>query len=188
MSAGKNKRDAGDEISAEKIDESGDLNELVEKLAAEREKLCAEAEKNLEEIKNLTDDAARARADFYNYRTRVERERDRDRKMAAEHAVMSLLPVLENIERIAEAVEEKDDQLHKGIVMVAKQFLDALCSLGLEPICTDGDFDPSVHEAVAVCAVDESRDGAVTACIAKGYKLAGKVIKAAQVQVGKAGE
>lgn len=128
---------------------------------------------------------ARGRADFYNYRTRVERDRERDRKLAAEHAVSELLPVLENLERVCDSVD-KESQVYKGITMVAAQFSSVLCGLGLEQICTDGEFDPNMHEAVVMEPVnDESQDGLIIGTLRKGYRLAGRVIRAAQVRVGK---
>lgn len=159
---------SGDEL----VKEEG--GELTEELTAARE-----------EIKNLNDQIARAHADFFNYRTRVERDRERDRKLAAEQAVTELLPVLENLERICDSTE-KGSQLHKGISMVAGQFATALCGLGLEQICTDGEFDPNMHEAVMLQPVEEeSHDGLILETLRKGYRLAGRVIRAAQVSVGK---
>lgn len=156
-----------------------------DELMAEREKLIGELAAAEAEIKNLGDQMARVRADFYNYKTRVERDRERDRKLAAEQAVTELLPILENLERICDSVE-KDSQLHKGISMVSSQFMSVLCGLGLERICTEGEFDPNVHEAVLTQPVeDESRDGFILNTLRNGYKLAGRVIKAAQVSVGK---
>lgn len=155
-----------------------------EELLDESEKLVAERAAAEEKIKNLNDQIARAHADFYNYRTRVERDRERDRKLAAEQAITELLPVLENLERICDSTE-KDSPLHKGISMVASQFSAVLCGLGLEQICTDGAFDPGVHEAVMMQPVEESKDGLIQSTLRKGYKLAGRVIRAAQVSVGK---
>lgn len=162
----------GDEISAEE-------------LLAERNSLLAEKSAAEEEIKSLVEENARARADFYNYRTRVERDRDRDRKLAAEQAISELLPVLENLERVCDSVD-KESQVYKGIMMVAAQFSSVLCGLGLEQICTDGEFDPNMHEAVVMEPVDdESKDGLIVGTLRKGYRLAGRVIRAAQVRVGK---
>ena len=155
-------------------------------VCAERDKLLEEAEKNKEEIKNLTEDAARARADYYNLRTRVERDRERDKKLASEKSVELLLPVFENLERICGAVEDRESNLYKGVSMVAKQFMEAMSHLGLEQISTDGPFDPSVHEAVSMEPIeDEAKDGHVIGALRKGYKLAGRVIRAAQVRVGR---
>lgn len=162
----------GDEISAAE-------------LLAERDSLLAEKLAAEEKIKSLVEENARGRADFYNYRTRVERDRERDRKLAAEHAVSELLPVLENLERVCDSVD-KESQVYKGITMVAAQFSSVLCGLGLEQICTDGEFDPNMHEAVVMEPVnDESQDGLIIGTLRKGYRLAGRVIRAAQVRVGK---
>lgn len=168
-----------------KEDNQCERTPCADELIAEREKLIGEMETAQAEIKSLGDQVARTRADFYNYRTRIERDRERDRKLAAEQAITELLPVLENLERICDSVE-KDSQLHKGISMVAGQFMSVLCGLGLERICTEGEFDPNVHEAVLTQSVeDESKDGFVLNTLRNGYKLAGRVIKAAQVSVGK---
>lgn len=162
----------GDEISAAEF-------------LAERDSLQAEKSAAEEKIKNLVEENARARADFYNYRTRVERDRERDRKLAAEQAISELLPVLENLERVCDSVD-KESQVYKGITMVAAQFSSVLCGLGLEQICTDGEFDPNMHEAVVMEPVDdESQDGLIIGTLRKGYRLAGRVIRAAQVRVGK---
>lgn len=165
-------------------DMPGDETPAAE-LLAERDSLLAEKSAAEEKIKNLTEENARARADFYNYRTRVERDRERDRKLAAEQAISELLPVLENLERVCDSVD-KESQVYKGITMVAAQFSSVLYGLGLEQICTDGEFDPNMHEAVVTEPVDdESQDGLIIGTLRKGYRLAGRVIRAAQVRVGK---
>lgn len=162
-------------------DETEDLCEI--------NKLIEEAEKNKEEIRCLTEEVARARADFYNYRTRVERDREKDRKFAAEKSIDLLLPVFENLERVCMAVEDRESGLYKGVSMVTKQFFDAMLSLGLHQIETEGEFDPSLHEVVSIEEVEEKeKDGHILAVVRKGYKLAGRVIKAAEVKIGKYNE
>ena len=68
--------------------------------------------------------------------------------------------------------------------MITKQFFESMQNLGLEEIDAEGKFDPSLHEAVMMEATDdEEADGKITAVFRKGYKLAGRVIRAAQVKV-----
>ncbi|MEG1641630.1 MAG: nucleotide exchange factor GrpE [Synergistaceae bacterium] len=145
--------------------------------------------KKIEEIetklKEATEEAARARADYYNLRTRVERDREKDKKLAAERAVDLLLPVYENLERVCEAVEDRESNLYKGVSMVTKQFFGAMTTLGLEEISAEGAFDPSCHEAIMMQETDEEeKDGKIVDVFRKGYKLAGRVIRASQVRVG----
>ena len=174
-------------------------NEQIEKtartLSADEEKKFSEnnneellkmTEDMKKEIKSLTEEAARARADYYNLRTRVERDRERNCKLAAEKSIEELLPVFENLERICCAIEDEESNLYKGMVMITKQFYKALENLGLEYIETEGAFDPSVHEAVSMEPLgDKSKDGCIIGTLRKGYKLAGRIIRAPQVRVGK---
>jgi molecular chaperone GrpE len=139
-----------------------------------------------EEADALKEEAARAKADLYNYRARVERDRKRDRELAAENAVMSLLPVMDNLERALEAESDKDSSMYKGISMVQRQFFSALQGLGLKVIETSGAFDPALHDAIATVDVDDDeRDGTVAEVFHKGYMLGDKVLQAAKVKVGR---
>lgn len=150
------------------------------------ENLLEIIEKMKNEIKNLTEEAARARADYYNLRTRVERDREKNCKLAAERSIEELLPVFENMERVCCAVEDEESNLYKGMSMITKQFYKALENLGLENIETEGAFDPAVHEAVSIEPVDDrSKDGCIIGTLRKGYRLAGRVIRAPHVRVGK---
>jgi len=174
-------------------------NERIEKtelnLSADEERKSSESsheellkmtEDMKKEIKLLTEEAARARADYYNLRTRVERDRERNCKLAAEKSIEELLPVFENLERICCAVEDEESNLYKGMVMITKQFYKALENLGLEYIETEGAFDPSIHEAVSMEPLnDKSKDGCIIGTLRKGYKLGGRIIRAPQVRVGK---
>lgn len=171
----------------------GDTAELDEEalraLFEAAQKRLGELEAENEKLKNeaalLKDAAARSRADYFNLRTRTEREREMNAKLAAEDAIKNLMPVFENLGRVSGAIAEKESSLAKGISMVIKQFAESMCKLGLEFIPTEGDFDPSVHEAVGMAEVDDpALDGKITDTISIGYKIAGRVIKAPQVRVG----
>jgi molecular chaperone GrpE len=154
----------------------------AEALAESRKKLLEEMEKELAE-KN--EESARFRADFHNFRQRTERDAARLRELAAERAVTLLIPVLDNLDR-AIAAAQADDPLLKGVSMVRKQFFGALQELGVSVITCDGAFDPAVHEAVALVPVqDPARDGQIVQELQKGYLLGGKVLRAAQVHVGR---
>lgn len=166
--------------------EQKDWKKLYDEAGAQIKSLSAEAEKAKNEIKDLTEEAARARADYYNLRTRVERNRERDSKLAAEKSVNELLPIFENLERICGSLEDKSGNLFRGVSMVTKQFSETMQHLGLEQIPTEGKFDPALHEAVSLEHVDDKeKDGMIVGALRKGYKLAGRVIRAPQVRVGK---
>ena len=151
-----------------------------------QENLLEIIEKMNQDIKTLTEDAARARADYYNLRTRVERDREKNCKLAAERSIEELLPVFENLERVCCAIDDEESNLYKGMTMITKQFYKALENLGLERIDTEGEFDPSVHEAVSIEPVAAaSKAHCIIGTLRKGYRLAGRIIRAPQVRVGK---
>ncbi|MDR1020916.1 MAG: nucleotide exchange factor GrpE [Synergistaceae bacterium] len=163
--------------------DEADCAENGEEEQGKLRKLLEEARSDAE---GYRDEAARAKADFYNYRTRVERDRARDRALAAEGAADALIPVLDNLDRTLQAVPDKESPLYKGVSMVQRQFFAALQNLGLEVIGTDGRFDPSLHEAVMVVDTEEaSDDGKVLEELHRGYKLGDKVLRAAQVKIGR---
>lgn len=155
---------------------------------AEIRKLSQALEEKKQEAESFKEEAARAKADFYNYRTRVERDKTRDRVLAAEGTVDALLPVLDNLDRTMQAVADKESPLSKGVAMVQKQFFAALQNLGLQVIDTSGPFDPAEHEAMMVVDVpNDADDGKILEELHRGYKLGEKVLRAAQVKVGKKG-
>lgn len=172
-----------DHIRAEEKAEKTVAGEKKDDMITALEKKITELQ---EEVSQYKDEAQRAKADFYNYRTRVEKDRSRDRVLAAERAVDSLLPVLDNLDRTLQAVPDKDSALFKGVAMVQRQFFGAMQALGLQVIDASGAFDPAVHEAMMVVDVtDEGEDGMVLEELHRGYKLGDKVLRAAQVRVGK---
>jgi len=154
--------------------------------AAGEDSLEAELEASRLEAERYKDEAARAKADFYNYRTRVERDRAKDRILASENAVTELLPVLDNLERALGAEPDKDSSMYKGILMVQRQFFGVMQNLGLKVIEANGMFDPALHEAVMTSdAGPDEEDGGIASVLGIGYMLGDKVLRAARVNVAR---
>lgn len=176
--------EAFSEAEAQEVSEEEKQPE-VESLLTERDELKREIEELKNEIEELKNEVARSRADFYNFRMRVEKNHERDRVRAAEKVVELLIPVLDNLDRILETVQ--DESLMKGISMVQKQFLEALIKIGVKPVVSEGClFDPSLHEAMGVEEVEEAElDGKVINELQRGYTLGGKVIRPARVRIGR---
>lgn len=101
----------------------------------------------------------------------------------------ALLPVLDNL-NLAISASEKDpslDHLRDGVIGTARSFEQALMSVGVEPIASVGAvFDPELHEAVDMIAVDPENDGRIVAEYSKGYRFGDRLLRPARVQVGKA--
>lgn len=131
------------------------------------------------------DDLRRVAADFENYRKRTQREMAAMVERASERVIRQVLPVLDSFEA-ALAVEPKTETEEKLLVGIRNTYdllLDVLVKEGLEPIETwDAPFDPTVHEAV-VTTGEGTGTLRVTQDLRRGYKLHGKVLRAALVAV-----
>jgi molecular chaperone GrpE len=79
------------------------------------------------------------------------------------------------------------EALVRGVELARKRFLDALATSGVERFGEVGvPFDPNEAEALRVDPVPAAeRDGTVTEVLRPGYRLGGRVLRAARVAVGR---
>ena len=67
--------------------------------------------------------------------------------------------------------------------MIYENFMETMSKLGVEQIAAEGDFDPSIHQAVQQVQSDELESGKIAATFQKGYKIGNKIIRFAMVAV-----
>jgi molecular chaperone GrpE len=138
----------------------------------------------------LYDRLLRTTAEFDNYRKRNERERRELSDSVTADVVRDLLPAVDDLERaLAVPVDsEAAASYRRGVELIHRQLLDVLRRRGVEPIESIGkDFDPNWHEAVAHDpAAGGVRDGEITGELRRGYRIGQRLLRPAQVKVGKA--
>ena len=142
-----------------------------------------------EELLSVKDKALRDAAEMENYKKRLRADKESAVKFANEALIKDLLDPLDNFSRAVEAAGSTGDveSIKTGVSMVESQLQSILRNnWGLEPYSPEGeDFNPSEMEACLV-QEDENLDREkVLQVLLKGYKLNGKVIRAAKVMVGK---
>ncbi len=118
---------------------------------------------------------------------RVEREAERERELVRADLVRQLLPVLDNLDRSIEASgQSTDEPLREGVKMVRNQFEEVLQGFGMEVLDARGaPFDPAEHEAVAMVPVETPQaHRTVVSVVRPGYRMGGRLLRAAQVTVG----
>jgi molecular chaperone GrpE len=141
-----------------------------------------------EELQQLADDRLdqllRLKADFENFRKRELREKTELVERASFRVVEQLLPVLDDFDRAIGALRTHtdDDALIRGLELVLTQLRGVLESEGLEKVMAQGPFDPHEHEAVASIPGDVD-EPTVLEVVRPGYRLKGKTIRPALVQV-----
>ena len=109
----------------EKLQEDIEAQEDIENENQEDTELQEDAEDPKDkEIESLKHELAVSRADFYNFRQRTVKERQETRRHAQEDLIISVLPVLDNLDRALEAAGAEDSKsIITGVEMVRRQFL-----------------------------------------------------------------
>lgn len=179
--------------------------------AAAEEAIAADADKRLEELQgqlaeandaveaakkeaaDAKDSLLRLQADWDNYRRRTAQERLDEKERASEKLVTGLLPVLDDMERAidhaagaasADGEDNEFDQFVAGVQAVHDKMLSILAKEGVEVIDPVGEaFDPMEHQAVGRVEDPDQPDETVAAVYQRGYRMGGRVIREAMVQV-----
>lgn len=138
------------------------------------------------QLHDAEDRVLRRQAELENYRRRARRELEEQRKFANQPLLMSLFPVMDNIDRAIAAASQAADAsgLLEGFRMVAQQLVDTVQEHHCQNIDALGQsFDPALHEAISQQPSDEHPSGTVTMVTQVGYQLHDRVIRPAHVIV-----
>ncbi|MFA9431480.1 nucleotide exchange factor GrpE [Egicoccus sp. AB-alg2] len=167
--------DAAEPHDVEPVEDPRSREELLAELAA------AESQRD-----QYLDDLRRAWAEFENFRKRTAREAAAQRDVGKADVTGALLEVLDDLDRTVEAAEQSSDEnLAKGVQLVAEKLVRTLQGLGLERVDDTGvHFDPNHHEAVSQQPADEPAEHPVVAQVFRpGYRMGERVLRPAMVVV-----
>lgn len=143
----------------------------------------AQAQTTQPSYDEVMDMLKRSQANLENYRKQTEKRIDEIRSFAKSDVIMKFIPVLDSLDLAQRGIsEDASKQVKEGIEMIQSQLKATLQDLAVEEINTSGSFDPSMHEALAKLPSDKA-EGEILAVFQRGYKLNGKVLRAARVQV-----
>ncbi|MFC1967752.1 nucleotide exchange factor GrpE [Chloroflexota bacterium] len=114
----------------------------------------------------------RTQADFINFKRRTEQERDDFSKFAKASLILSLLPLLDDLERAFNTIPPKAVKHGwlEGMQLIAQKFRATLEVQGISPI--------------NALRQDKGEEGIITEEFQKGYMLGDKVLRPSQVVVG----
>lgn len=131
----------------------------------------------------LKDKWLRAVAELENFKKRTRREIDDAVFRARQDLLVRFFPTADNLDRALE-LARGNDQLFKGIQMVAHEFRGALGHFGIEAVPTIGHtFDPAIHEALQQVDSQEHPPGTVTFEYEKGYRQGDRLLRPARVVI-----
>ena len=100
----------------------------------------------------------------------------------------ALLPSIDNLRLAMDHAGDDPARVIEGLEMISGQFEAALVRLGVERVAADPGtpFSPELHEAFAQEATDAVPPGAVLREVNAGYRLQGRLLRAARVIVAAA--
>lgn len=137
----------------------------------------------------------RALADYENLKRDMSARAEESRRAIKASLARELLPVVDNFAQAvkfqpdmsdaSDDIKKKIDPWMQGILYIEKQFEEAMSQMGVEPIPTDGQFDPMWHEAASERQEDDKEDGAILEVMIPGWKLGDIVLRPAKVVVNK---
>lgn len=133
------------------------------------------------------DGALRATAELQNLKRRQREEMERLQDTATKELVLSLLPVVDDLERALDAAGStmNFDALRNGVDLTLTKLMAALRTVGVEKMPGVGEqFDPAFHEAALQLEPSETYpSGTIAQELRSGYSQHGHVIRPSLVAV-----
>lgn len=167
------------ELSAEQME--------IQRLRGRIDQLDAQLLERTEQLRKVSRAFRDKEAEMDSFRDRMRKQGEVQAARRANEVVQAIFEPVQNLKRSVEMGAKDPSTLVAGLEMTLKQFMSALERLGLAEVPGVGaDFDPQVHEALAVTPVnDPEQDGKVLMVHATGYVVGTKLLQPAQVIIGK---
>lgn len=126
----------------------------------------------------------RTLADFNNYRRRAERELKNATLDGKREVLLSVLSIMDDFDRALEYIGEASEPVAEGLRAIHRSLGIMLWAHGVTPFESVGqDFDPMVHEAVAVVDDAAALPGTVFDETSRGYRWENRLLRPARVRV-----
>lgn len=174
-----------EEVDHQELPKEAEQEEVKEKAEGG---LDQKVEELNEQASKFKDELQRERAEFINFRKRVVQE-----KADIENSIMgkilnSMLPALDSFDQLFSAdqnqSEQKLENFLEGAELIKKQLVTVFEKYGVEEFDPKGQpFDPSSMEALHLKETDEVDSNTVSEVYQKGYKISGRLLRAARVAI-----
>ena len=123
-------------------------------------------------------------AEFDNYKKRTSKQIENIRKYEGENALLSILKILDDIERVINTKNNNIDSMINGIELIKTKFVNILKDLGVENFDSLNEkFNTDFHEAI-MTKKSKKKSGIVLDEYEKGYTFHDKVLRHSKVIVG----
>ncbi|KAI2632059.1 GrpE-domain-containing protein [Hypoxylon sp. NC1633] len=187
----------GEEPTAQVEAQDGETAEATNAPPDALAELKQKLEAKEKEVVDWKDKYLRSVADFRNLQDRTQREMKSARDFAIQKFAKDLVDSVDNLDRAltmgkenikTEETDENEDlkNFYEGVKMTETNMLQTLQKHGLERFDPEGEkFNPNEHEATFMTPMPGKEDNTVFHVQQKGFKLNGRVLRAAKVGVVK---
>lgn len=166
---------------------AGDAENVATPVDAEVERLTLELEASRRRVDELARAYQSLNADREDFKKRLSREREQLIDVEKGKVAQALLEAIDELDRCLAASPNDTSPLAEGVRLIRDNLLSRALAEGVERMELVGKpFDPNLAEAVDMeLTTDPDADQRVVAEIRAGYRLKGRVIRAARVKVAK---
>jgi molecular chaperone GrpE len=179
--------DAIDGVTDESKVVSSEQPESIDPIVDEESDLSLQLAKLEADLLEAKDESLRNQAEMQNILRRSERDVQNAHKYALDKFVAELLPVVDNLERALQSIDQNKEDLKslaEGVVLTLKSFQDVLARYKVLPIDPKGEvFDPELHQAMSILEMPGSIPNTVVDVFQKGYTLNDRLVRPAMVVV-----
>ncbi len=174
------KADSSTKEQVDTVDIEGEVT-APDNVEPETEDEIGQVRLELDEYKNLY---LRKSAEFENFKKRKRQEFEALIQSAEESLIASLLPVLDDLDRVSVNGEADNESLLQGIQLIREKLWNILAARGLAPIEAVGNpFNPELHEAIMQQEEEGQEADIVLQEHERGFKLGDRVIRHTKVVV-----
>jgi molecular chaperone GrpE len=160
-------------------------NKARDEKICELEILKQSIEEKKKQVQDYYDQLLRLKADFENYRRRSEKEKKDYLERGKEKILIKQISIDDVLRQALKSAESGNniESIVLGLEMISKEFSKMMKEEGVEEVECDK-FDPNICEALEYVESEEE-DEKILEVYQKGYKMNGKLIRAAKVKVAK---
>ena len=138
------------------------------------------------DFKELKDKHLRLKAEFENFRRRKADEIAKILQFDGEKVIYGFLPIVDDLNRMIQSANSKEDLLKDGIKMVESKIQKYFESLEIKTFGEIGEhMDAELHDAMLTQKNKNFDDGTILEVFEQGYTYREKVIRHAKVIVNK---
>ncbi len=186
---------ADDDIVFEDLDSEGEVINEKQKSKNDKDKLKEKFEDKIKRLEKERDEYLsgwqRIQADYKNREREIETYKKDIVKFANANLVKDILPVFDGYDMAKsnkEQWEAVDSNWRIGVEYLFTQLQKVLESNGVQVFGeVEEEYDPTIHEAVEMINLplaEKEKSGKIINVLQKGYKIGGKILRAARVKVG----